>query len=61
LDEPIWDDQEINGITGKTTAEMMDPETYEAWGNDIEENENIEKDYPFLFWEPDQTGTKNPP
>jgi len=27
---------------------MMDPETYEAWGNDIEENENIESGFVFL-------------
>ena len=58
-DRQFWDEN-VTGVIGKNTAKMMDPETYEAWGDDIEENENIEKGYPFLFWELAQTGTKNP-
>jgi hypothetical protein len=47
------------GATGKTTEEMMIPETYSAWGADILEDENIIKGYPFLAWELGGNGEKS--
>jgi len=44
------------GAEGKTTAEMMDPETYAAWG--ITEDEDVAKGYPFLVWQ--DSGSKDP-
>lgn len=49
------------GAIGKTTEEMMNPETYASWGADIIADENIEKGYPILAWQYDASGRKNDP
>ena len=54
-------DADNYGAIGKTTEEMQTPTTFSSWGGDIVENENIEKDYPFLAWQLDDKGEKNDP
>ena len=49
-------DEGVDGITGKNTEDMMDPDTYEDWGGDIVEDETVEKGYPFLAWQ--DTGSR---
>ncbi len=57
LVDPVLDEDHFDGVTGKTTPEMKDINTFSDWS--MSPRPDIPVGYPFLAWEINDSGSKS--